>query len=209
MNRDEYIRRLEYRLRKLPKEEYDKAISYFMEYFDEAGAENETQAIQDLGTPEMAADQIIREFAVKNAKEPAKDVRHGISAVWIGILAVFAAPIALPFALMLGLLGLMLVLCFFMLVLSACILVVSIVAASIPCIIVGFYMLFHSFANGITTLGFGLVGLGIGILLILGCIRLGKCVLHLATRLFARVAGEKICHHRKTPVDDIIDTDKQ
>ena len=57
MNKDEYIKRLEYRLRRLPKEEYDKAISYFTEYFEEAGPENEIQATQDLGTPEMAADQ--------------------------------------------------------------------------------------------------------------------------------------------------------
>lgn len=209
MNRDEYIRRLESRLKRLPKEEYDKAISYFMEYFDEAGAENERQAIHDLGTPEMAADQIIREFAVENAKEPAKDVRHGISAVWIGLLAVFAAPIALPFALMLGVLGLMLVLCIFMLVLSAFILIISIAAASIPCIIVGVYMMFSSFANGIATLGLGLAGLGIGILLIMGCIRLGKYVLHLTTRLFAKIAGKKPYHDKKAPVGDIIDTDKQ
>lgn len=208
MNRDEYIRRLEGRLRRLPKEEHDKAISYFMEYFDEAGAENEKQAIKDLGTPEMAADQIIREFAAENAKKPAKDVKHGISAVWIGILAVFAAPIALPFALMLGLLGLMLVLCLFILVLSVFILIISIAAASIPCIIVGIYMMFSSFANGIATLGLGLIGLGIGILLIMGCIRLGKYVLHLTTRLFARIAGKKPYHDKKAPVGDIIGTDK-
>lgn len=209
MNRDEYIRRLESRLRRLPREEYDKAISYFMEYFDEAGEVNERQAIKDLGTPEMAADQIIREFAVENAKEPAKDVKHGVSAVWIGILAVFAAPIALPFAMILGLLGLMLVLCLFMLVLFVFILIISIAAASIPCIIVGVYMLFSSFADGIATLGLGLVGLGIGILLIMGCIRLGKYVLHLTTRLFARIAGKKTYYDKKAPVGDIIDTDKQ
>lgn len=209
MNRDEYIRRLKSRLSRLPKEEYNKAISYFMEYFDEAGAENERQAIQDLGTPEMAADQIIREFAVENAKEPAKDVRHSISAVWIGILAVFAAPIALPFALILGVLGLMLALCLFMLILSACILIISIAAASIPCIIVGVYMLFSSFANGLSTLGLGLAGLGIGILLIKGCIRLGKYVLHLTTRLFAGIAGKKTYHDKKASVSDTINTDKQ
>ena len=53
------------------------AISYFTEYFEEAGPDNEAQAIEDLGTPELAADQIIRDFAVENAREPARDVRHG------------------------------------------------------------------------------------------------------------------------------------
>lgn len=188
MNRDEYIKHLEYRLRRLPKEEYDKAISYFTEYFEEAGPENEYQAIEDLGAPELAADQIIREFAVENAREPVKNVRHGFSAVWIGILAVFAAPIGLPFALMLGLLGLMLVVVIFMLIFCVFILTVSVAVSSIPCIIIGIWMLFTSFADGVATLGLGLIGLGIGILLIMGSIGLWKGVLHMMTRLFGRIA---------------------
>ena len=188
MNRDEYIKRLEYRLRRLPKEDYDKALSYFTEYFEEAGPENEYQAIEDLGAPELAADQIIREFAVENAREPVKNVRHGFSAVWIGILAVFAAPIGLPFALMLGLLGLMLVAVIFMLIFCVFILTVSVAVSSIPCIIIGIWMLFTSFADGVATLGLGLIGLGIGILLIMGSIGLWKGVLHMMTRLFGRIA---------------------
>ena len=83
MNRDEYMQCLKYRLRRLPKEDYDKAVSYFTEYFEEAGSENEAQAIHDLGSPELAADQLIRDIAMENAKEPVRDVRHGVSAVWI------------------------------------------------------------------------------------------------------------------------------
>ena len=48
MNRDEYMQCLKYRLRRLPKEDYDKAVSYFTEYFEEAGPENEAQAIRSL-----------------------------------------------------------------------------------------------------------------------------------------------------------------
>lgn len=209
MSKDEYIRRLEYRLRRLPKEEYDKAISYFTEYFEDAGPENELQATQDLGTPEMAADQIIREFAVENAKEPVKDVKHGISALWIGLLALFAAPIALPAALMLGLLGLMFILLIFMLLLFAFVLTISVSVTAIPCIVIGVCMLFTSFANGVSTLGLGLIGLGLGILLIIGCISLGKCVMHLITRLFARIAGRNRHQNKKTLVDDITKTYKQ
>lgn len=188
MNRDEYIRHLEYRLRRLPKEEYDKAISYFKEYFEEAGPENEAQAIEDLGTPELAADQIIREFAVENAREPVKNVKHGVSAVWIGILAVFAVPIGLPFALMLGVLGIMIVVIIFALILCVFVLTLSVAVSAIPCIIIGVWMLFTSFADGVATLGLGLIGLGIGILLVMGSIGLGKGGLHMITRLFGRIA---------------------
>ncbi len=51
MNRNEYMQRLKDRLRRLPKEDYNKALSYFTEYFEEAGQENESQAIEDLGSP--------------------------------------------------------------------------------------------------------------------------------------------------------------
>ena len=63
MNRAEYMRELSWQLRKLPKDEYQKAMDYFDEYFNEAGPENEQQAIQDLGTPEDAAKDLFMDLA--------------------------------------------------------------------------------------------------------------------------------------------------
>lgn len=188
MNKDEYMKCLTHRLRRLPKEDFDKAISYYTEYFEEAGPENEAQAIHDLGSPELAADQIIRNIAAENAKEPIKDVRHGFYAVWIGILAVFAAPIGIPLALTLGILALTFV--FLILVLIFCVFVVtiSVAVSAIPCIVVGVWMLFTSFADGMATIGIGLIGIGIGYWLIVASVALGKGALHLMTRLFGRVA---------------------
>lgn len=34
MNRTEYMEHLQRRLRRLPKEDYDRAIAYFTEYFE-------------------------------------------------------------------------------------------------------------------------------------------------------------------------------
>ena len=42
---------LEKRLRILPKENFNEAMDYFTEYFEDAGPEREQQAIQDLGSP--------------------------------------------------------------------------------------------------------------------------------------------------------------
>ena len=41
MTRKEYMEQLKKYLKRLPKEDYDNAIEYFSEYFDEAGPENE------------------------------------------------------------------------------------------------------------------------------------------------------------------------
>ena len=51
MNRTEYMNALEKRLRILPKENFNEAMDYFTEYFEDAGPEREQQAIQDLGSP--------------------------------------------------------------------------------------------------------------------------------------------------------------
>ena len=58
MTRNEYMEQLKKYLKRLPKEDYDNAIEYFSEYFDEAGAENEQQVIEELGTPQMVASTI-------------------------------------------------------------------------------------------------------------------------------------------------------
>ena len=200
MNRDEYIKRLEYRLRRLPKEDYDKAVSYFTEYFEEAGADKESQAIEDLGSPEMAADQIIRNFAMENANQPVKDVRRGVSAVWVGILAVFAAPIGVPLALMFGVLALAFVLVILMLVFCVFILTLSVAVSAIPCIVVGVWMLFISFADGIATIGVGLLGLGLGYWLLVGSVALGKGVLRLMTRLFGKAAEGRKCYNERRTI---------
>lgn len=53
MTKADYMKTLAYSLRHLPKEEFEQAMDYFEEYFAEAGPENEQQAIEDLGSPEL------------------------------------------------------------------------------------------------------------------------------------------------------------
>ena len=59
MNRQEFMNRLEYLLRGIPEGERTDAIAYYNAYFDEAGAENEYQVIQELGSPEQVAQTIL------------------------------------------------------------------------------------------------------------------------------------------------------
>ena len=59
MTRTEYVAKLTKYLRKLPQKDYEEALEYFMEYFEEAGPENEAQVIAELGTPKEAAHEVI------------------------------------------------------------------------------------------------------------------------------------------------------
>lgn len=59
MTRNEYMEQLKRYLRRLPKEDYENAVEYFSEYFDEAGPENEQQMMKDLGDPKEAAREVL------------------------------------------------------------------------------------------------------------------------------------------------------
>ena len=51
MNKQEYMKQLKQCLRRLPKEDFERAVEYYEEYFADAGSENEAKAIEDLGSP--------------------------------------------------------------------------------------------------------------------------------------------------------------
>lgn len=69
MTREEYLAELESDLISLPKEERDMAVSFYSEYFDEAGSENEQAVIEDLGKPYALARSIIGETSAYSRSE--------------------------------------------------------------------------------------------------------------------------------------------
>ena len=172
MTKTEYMKVLSKKLRRLPKEDYERAVEYFEEYFEDAGLENEQKAIEDLGTPEEAARELIMDLAEENADKPPKTVKRGMRAIWIGILGICAAPIALPLALVF----IILIACAFLVVFCVllCIVIagVSVAAGGIISAIAGAAVLFQSFADGICNLGFGLGCFGAGLLFTYGSILL-------------------------------------
>ena len=168
MTKNEYMKVLSHKLRRLPKDDYYKAIEYFEEYFAEAGPEHEQEAIGDLGAPQDAAKSLIVDLAAQNAKEPPKTLKKGLSAIWIAILAVFAAPIAVPLAISLIILVGALLISLGIVILSILLSAVGIAAAGIASAVGGFLLLFQSFADGLCSLGLGLFCTGFGILLTYG-----------------------------------------
>lgn len=55
MNRVEFMNELEYLLQDIPVEDKTDALEYYRDYLEEAGDENETQAIREFGSPERVA----------------------------------------------------------------------------------------------------------------------------------------------------------
>lgn len=177
MIRSDYMNILAHNLRHLPKEDYHRALEYFEEYFNEAGPEHEQDAIRDLGTPEEAARELIMNLAVKNIEEPPKTVKHGFRAVWIGILGVCAAPIALPLMFAMCCVIAALLICVLAVLFSLFLAAVCAVAGGILGIIGGFGLIFRSFVDGIATLGMGFITIGLGTLLVYGSFHLCRWAL--------------------------------
>lgn len=196
MTRVEYMNSLANKLRRLPKEDYDTAMQYFQEYFEEAGPENEQQAIEDLGSSDIAADQIVMDMAIKNAKEP-QNVKNGFSAVWVGILAVFAAPIALPLAFAFGAVVIALVVTVGALLFSLAAAAFSLILASIVGCIGGIFLLFTEPANGIATIGAGLICMGLSIFATFGVIKFGRWFLNFVTKTIGNLIRKKGKKHEK------------
>ncbi len=177
MTRADYMNTLAYNLRHLPKEDYHRAMEYFEEYFNEAGPEHEQDAIRDLGTPEEASRELIMDLAEKNIEEPPKTVKHGFRAVWVGILGVCAAPIALPLLLAVFCVIFALFITVIALLFSFFLAAICTAAGGTLAIVGGFILTFRAFADGIATLGMGFITVGVGILFVYGSFHLCRWVL--------------------------------
>ena len=164
MNRNEYMKELEQALKRLPKAEREEALSYYNEYFDDAGPEREAEVMEELGDAKGIATQIVKEVALKRLAEPKpeKAARKGLSTLWIVLLALCAAPIGLPLLLAVVIFGLAMVIMVFSIFAALLICGVVFVAVGIVSAVAGIYFLPAQMASGIFILGTALGESGVG-----------------------------------------------
>lgn len=89
LTKEEYLAQLKKYLKRLPKEDYNNAMDYFTEYFEDAGSKGETSLMQELGTPKEAAYDILDNLISEKKKDPG-------TPVWKIILLTFLAICAAP-----------------------------------------------------------------------------------------------------------------
>ena len=167
MTKKEYMKKLAYQLRRLPKEDFDKAMDYFEEYFEDAGIENE----------EEAASALILDLAQENAVKPPKTMKRRFSALWIAILALFAAPIALPLALCILAVLASLILGILAVVGGILVTALAAVAGSVLGIIGGIAIIPQTLGGGLVTIGLSLMLIGCGILVTYFTILLARWII--------------------------------
>jgi len=99
MNQQQFLTVLAKKLKHLPEAERENALSYYEEYFRDAGFVPDTDVTETFGTPSSVAAKIIGEYALADDEPGEKsDSKTNGRKLWIIICAIFAAPIALPLA---------------------------------------------------------------------------------------------------------------
>jgi uncharacterized membrane protein len=149
MNKAEFMKRLKKRLALLPHEEYNDAIEYYEQYFMEA--EDEQGAIMEFGQPEAVAAKILADYA----DAPAKGNRW--KKVWTVVLAIFAAPVALPLAAALGATAIALLFATLAVIVSLLLSGVAILASGVTGSVLSFIFIFESLATTLFFVGIGLI----------------------------------------------------
>ena len=193
MTRTEYLDQLNQYLKKLPRKDYQEAMDYFVEYFDEAGPENEAKVIAELGSPREAAHEIMVNLLDKMTEEgQSKSTKNVIQ---IALFSILAAPLAIPLAMVVGIL----VLVFFFLIF-----VFSFVLAigSFAFLVFGISSIWESFTfslgvsipSFLLTLGISLIGLGLSALCALGVSPLAQFAKNSFVNLAKRISKKGTSH---------------
>ena len=167
MNKAEFLAALREKLSGLPEEDFNRSVDYYTEMIDDRMEEgmSEEEAVACLGSMDEIITQILSEVSLpKLVKEKVKPKRA--LAVWEIILIIISAPIWFPIVLSVVTTILSAYLSIWMMVLSLYLLDLSIAISGIAFIGLAIAELLKgAFAVFGALLGFGLVALGVSILL--------------------------------------------
>ena len=165
-------------------------MEYFTEYFEEAGPEGEQAVIAELGTPKQAASELLRNLLNEQIVQP-RERRSVGSVLMIALLAICAAPIALPLAIAATAILFALVLVIASAVLCVLLLGVCGILVSGKLILIGLASAGSSVPGMCMLLGLGLLGIGLGILLSMVLIALCRMIGLLLLRLIQWILGRR------------------
>ena len=181
MTKTEYIAKLTKYLRKLPQKDYEEALEYFMEYFEEAGPENEAQVITELGTPKEAAHEVISRLLDEKIINDKSSLRNKTTILWIAILAILASPVALPILLFFLAILMTLLMSIFAVMVTALALTFVLLISGVHTFFTSFSLLSVSLASTLFGVGVGLLMFGGALLLLLILFEICKLIVKLMT----------------------------
>lgn len=196
MDKQTFLRRLEEGLRQLPPEEREDILAYHREYFQDAGPEQEAKVIQELGDPDLLARRLLSEYGEQppasppppppSQPQPEAPKKKRPSGVLVAILAVLAAPIALPLAAALGAVAIALAVAALSVALALMAVIVGVLVTGIALVALGVSALALYPPAALVVLGAGLVCCGLGLFGVMPVIRLIQAMFRGLANLFRK-----------------------
>lgn len=214
LSKTEYLKQLQKFLKKLPKADYEDAMEYFTEYFEDTDEEGAKALMEELGTPKEAARDLMANLLDRKLTDVTSDTvfssaadstsgttsghftgtagrRVWKSILWISMLLLFAIPIGAPLLVSAVVVLLCVMLC--AVILDLCIFIAAFSGFLIggKLLLRGLLALPISLSGSSMIAGSGLLIIGLGILVTL----LGICVTRMGCQFF--VASVKWIADRK------------
>ena len=177
MNKSEFIKELEKRLKYIPKEDREDAVEYYNELLSDMEVDDTEDVTERLGSAKDAAKKILDECTQKHIDEyeENKTVKGHATVVWLSILGVLSLPVSLPLAIVVFALAFTVIVVVLSLLLALAVTAVALVlggAVSLICV-----WMASGFAQKIVVFGMGLVCLAIGVLLCFGVYSLTQTII--------------------------------
>ena len=201
MSREEYLNQLHKYLRKLPRQDYEDAMEYFTEYFQETDEEGAAELMKELGTPKEAARELMANLLDKKIEEHqnyetdgytrAEKKGSGKHVIWIALLVLFAAPVGAPLLVALAAVVLSLVVCMLAILLCVVLFAACLIIIGGKIIVRGILAVPISMSGFAMLTGSGLLAMGAGILGVLLCIYLCKWSSMLIAKLVCKITNRK------------------
>lgn len=201
MDKQTFLRRLEEGLRQLPPEEREDILAYHREYFQDAGPEQEAKVIQELGDPDLLARRLLSEYGEQppasppppppSQPQPEAPKKKRPSGVLVAILAVLAAPIALPLAAALGAVAIALAVAALSVALALMAVIVGVLVTGIALVALGVSALLLYPPAALVVLGAGLVCCGLGLFGVMPVILLIQAMFRGLASLFRKAFSRR------------------
>lgn len=177
MTSNEYFKEFSKEISRLDADDYATALEYFQDYADDAGLTTGEQLVAQFGTPKQLAIKVLADHAVNDESKQTKGpvdtkakVRKNNNQIWLIILAIFSAPVAIPLAigLVAALIGMIIAIIaiFGSIIFTILAVYVSIVIAGPVALYAGLGLITTSWPVAIVYLGGGLLALGAAFMLL-------------------------------------------
>ena len=191
MNKTEFLKALTKQLKYLPKEDRDDAISYYTEYFEDSGIDENEDVESRFGNPKKLAAEIINSTTMKHIyeNEAKRSPKNTAKIIWIAVISILSLPISLPIAICL----LIVVLTLFIALLAVFIAFVfsgiATMAAGVGMFIIGFFV--TGIGQKLVCIGIGMIVFAVGMAICFLTILVFVLIVRLIVHIIKKTASKR------------------